>query len=296
MKNRTDHHLISPTAKLVAYARTKSDIPYSKEISDAVDAEAVSFELFGDHLSEMLYYVSTTTETRYKAIDREIKKTGLKNILELAAGVLPRGLIMTEDPSVKYVATDLPEMIKESESVILGILKEKSENRSNLYFKEVNVLNLDQLLNAIKPFGNEPFVVSCEGLVPYLSKDEQKILAENIFKILSKNGGVWITSDIVDKKNRQNTILAFGKGFADIFKTGMSKIVESTNSDTTENSFENQADAEKFFKGFGFKIDKSPFYDDSYAFSSLKIISDEKVREDVKDSFRNKYIWTMNVK
>jgi len=300
MKNREDHHLISPTAKLVAYARTKSDIPYSQEISDAVGAESVS-DVFSDgllkeQLPKMLYYLSTMTEARYKAIDREIQKTGLKNVLELAAGVLPRGLIMTEDSSVKYVATDLAQMIEESETVLSGILEKRGQQRPNLYFKEVNALNLDQLLDAVKPFGNEPFVISCEGLVPYLTRDEQKILAGNIVKLLSRNGGVWITSDIVDRENRKKTIAAFGEGFGEILKSIMAKIVQTTNSDTTENSFETPAEAEAFFGGLGFKIEKTPFYDDSYAFSSLNIIPDAQIRADVADSFRQKYIWRMSVK
>ena len=48
-KSRYDN--ISPTAKLVAFWRSTSDIPYSQKISDAVNAKKASEEMIGKDIS-----------------------------------------------------------------------------------------------------------------------------------------------------------------------------------------------------------------------------------------------------
>lgn len=40
-----------------------------------------------------------------------------------------------------------------------------------------------------------PITITCEGLLGYMPAYEQKEVAENIYKILSDRGGVWITPD-----------------------------------------------------------------------------------------------------
>ena len=64
----THHARISPTAKLAAFLRAESDIPYCRQIADMCDAEEVSrtFDpgFIANHLLtslEMLFSISSST-------------------------------------------------------------------------------------------------------------------------------------------------------------------------------------------------------------------------------------------
>src|SRR3954466_12216853 len=95
------------TADAVARLRAYTDIPLSKEIIDA----ALSLEkdrgqkLEADKLPpiEMAPYF----EARYLLTDREIAKSGCRQILELASGLSPRGMVMAKDEGVNYAELDL---------------------------------------------------------------------------------------------------------------------------------------------------------------------------------------------
>jgi len=257
---REDHYRISPTAKLVAYERAKSDIPYAQDISRAIGAQTVTKNMLGEEADIVSYFLAPMVESRYKAIDRKLAEASRKNILELAAGVLPRGLIMTQDPSVRYVATDLPEMIRESETVMRGIMAQSGMLRSNLYFKAANVLDLEQLTEAIKPFNGEPFTVSCEGLWMYLNPQEKRKGADNLYELTSKHNGIWVTTDTFDTENRGRLMVPLGLKFLGMLKTVLQKLQEETGSKAEDFFFESQAHAVKFFNDSRFNVELSPFF------------------------------------
>ena len=56
---------ISPTAKLAAYLRTFSDIPYAKEIAFVSGAKETFQELAGEHKESMVRF-APIWEARYK--------------------------------------------------------------------------------------------------------------------------------------------------------------------------------------------------------------------------------------
>jgi O-methyltransferase involved in polyketide biosynthesis len=103
---------ISPTAKLVAYLRRSTDIPFAKEIAEENGAQKTFRELAG-RSSESLARFAAFWEARYKVTDRIIVQRGMTQILEVAAGLSPRGLAMTENPDVVYVVTDLPQVLEQ---------------------------------------------------------------------------------------------------------------------------------------------------------------------------------------
>ncbi len=105
---------ISPTAKLVAYGRTFTDIPFAREIAAECDAEK-AFQTLS--VAESLPLQVPLWEARYKTTNQIIAREGMTQILEIAAGLSPRGLAMTDDPDVVYVATDLPEMLEQEKAI-----------------------------------------------------------------------------------------------------------------------------------------------------------------------------------
>src|SRR5437868_6767563 len=96
---------IGPTAHIVAYRRSLSDIPLAKEIYDAVKGSApyVSGDLFRPDLAPEI-------EARYRVVDLYLAKSGIHQILELASGLSPRGAALSADPEINYVELDLESM------------------------------------------------------------------------------------------------------------------------------------------------------------------------------------------
>ena len=88
-----DYDKISITAKLVAYFRQVSDIPFAQDVSDFVRAEeamqeiASMMESEGDNLIKLKETVDQVKvyapllESRYKSIVQVILKTGIKQVL-----------------------------------------------------------------------------------------------------------------------------------------------------------------------------------------------------------------------
>jgi O-methyltransferase involved in polyketide biosynthesis len=115
------HERISPTAWLVAYQRTFSDIPFSNEIfhelhqiiqqtrtapeTDSVEAPKASL-------------MGLIWEARFKIVNHALKAHHADQILEIAAGFSPRGLNLAQDASLTYVELDLPGVIQDKQRII----------------------------------------------------------------------------------------------------------------------------------------------------------------------------------
>src|ERR1044071_4599611 len=104
---------ISVTAKLAAYYRQFSDIPFAAEAAKRIGANADFEQILDEHglEREKLTFYAPMFEARYKSITELIRKSGTSQVLELASGYSLRGLDLTLTPSFRYVEADLPEVI-----------------------------------------------------------------------------------------------------------------------------------------------------------------------------------------
>jgi len=271
---------IIPTAWLTAYPKIFTDIPLSEDIFIALEkikAKKGEPDITSDFKVSKL---APEIEARYKLITRILKETNIKQALELAAGLSPRGIIFAKDPSFIYVETDLPKMIIEKKAIIQQLVSSsKVKSMNKLYLEKGNALELKELMRASSHFERKPIVIINEGLLRYLNFTEKGIVAKNIHKLLEIYGGVWITPDITLKKllDTQNKTTMPGKNAEIIKKTGI---------DYTENRFENEAEAKKFFESFGFLVEKHRFLEVEKELTSPKRLklSEKEVKEMIKSS------------
>ncbi len=183
-----DFDKISPTALMTAQARGFSYIPYSREIADLSHAEAAVQQVLGqDQENPLLLGLAALVEARYKAIEQVRTHFSTSQILELASGLLPRGMIASQDPEITFIESDLPEMIQRKRQLAQQLIGE----RSNLHFLAINATDsLDfQHLNDYFQ-SNQPVTVLCEGLLMYLTFAEKEQIFTNVRKILQTYGGV----------------------------------------------------------------------------------------------------------
>jgi O-methyltransferase involved in polyketide biosynthesis len=262
---------ISPTAKLVAYGRTFTDIPFAREIAAACDAEQAFRTL---SVAETLPLQVPFLEARYKTTNQIIAREGITQMLEIAAGLSPRGLAMTDDPDIVYVATDLPEMLEQEKAIVGAILAGLNMERPNLHFSIANALDRNDVLQAATPFQlDKSVVILTEGLFPYLTRAEQATLAANVHELLARYGGVWITSD-VNTKQRWDTFRRIDKHMQQRTQT----VSSATERSLYDNLFIDNHDVQQFFTSAGFKVEEYSFLHVLDELSSLKRINLDRER------------------
>lgn len=286
-----NHHLISSTAKLVAHLRAESDIPYSAEIDAFCEAGNVKEEIFGEDRD--MSWMSVTLELRYKALSgalqKEMNERGISRVLELAAGVQPRGLLMSQDPKVIYIETDLPEMVGEKKK-LLQHLDSSDETRPNHKVKPLNVLDMDAFSRMDIFLGEGSVAIINEGLLTYLSVEEKEILARNIHDYLGKHGGVWITPDL-SNGDRMRRIAEI---FPDSAETGK-RLSEAVGRNIQTNSVGGGLNgAIQFYSDLGFKIKTLRSIDFVEHLTALDKI-DDTVSDEFLDVLADASVWVLEV-
>ena len=265
---KESYEKISPTAKLVAYLRTFTDIPFTKEIAAKSGAEKTFHEL-ADESAKSMIRLAPMWEARYKVTNRILTERGITQVLELAAGLSPRGLAMTGNPDVVYVATDLPQILEEEKEIAEAILVKLNSERPNLYFQPANVFSMDNLSTAAVAFKHDrPLAIITEGLFPYLTRGQRKALAGNIHELLEKYPGLWITTDVHTKQGLQKI-----PQFDENAKKRLTRISSSTETAFESNFFDDENDLKQFFEKAGFKMEEYSYINVFQDLTSVKILN-----------------------
>ena len=254
-KQDRSYERISPTAWFVAYQRTLSDIPFSQEIFLELQEtiELTRSDETEDLKKQMKFFEGTPVwEARFKIVNHLLKTRSINQIIEIAAGVSPRGLEMTKDSSVRYVEVDLPKVIQEKKGIIERLIaKSITPKRPNLHLEAGNALNPQDLLRATRFFEEKPIAVINEGFLQYLGPEEVTIFAKNIHQLLSRFGGIWITPDISTKTQDTKVLLSDEKVLERV-----QRVIHITGVDVLKNRFENEDVAQAFFENLGFRVER----------------------------------------
>ena len=264
-----EYEEISPTAIVTSYPRTFTDIPYEKEIYNWLENHCKESTTLYKNLAPEL-------EARYKQINKLLDKSGIKQVIEIAAGYSSRGLIYSQK-GYNYIEMDLEGVSKNKKDLLNTI---NSNIPTNLKIVTGNALSKDDF-NKCKEYlnKNEPVAIINEGLLRYLTFEEKRIVAENIYEILSKYGGIWITSDVTPKKFivSQNRAL---KGFNN-------NVTTITSRNNLDNRFEDIEHIKEFFGEIGFEVAEvhkfNEVKNELYSINKLNII-DEKINQTLEDA------------
>ena len=266
---RKSYGKISPTAKYTAYLRTFTDIPYAKEIALESGAKKTFQELAGES-KESIVRLAPFSEARYKVTDRILAEHDMTQVLEIAAGLSPRGLAMTRNPDVVYVVTDLPEMLEVEETITETILTKSNGHRSNLHFQAANALDMESLSKAATAFKfDRPLAIITEGLLPYFNRREKGVLAGNIHEVLEEYDGLWIATEVHTRQFLQEISQLDGK----LVRKRLSTISSSIGSNFENNAFADKNDMEQFFGKSGFKIEEYSHEKVLEDLSSVKLLN-----------------------
>ena len=246
-----DFAKISVTAKLAAHMRQFSDIPYAADTADIIQARP-AFEAFlrpHNLIPEDLHFYAPYFEARHKAVGAAVQRVNPRQVLEIGAGLSPRGLTLSADGRVFYVETDLEAMIGEKRALLAALTRRhRLPARNNLRNVAANALELDQLLAAANYFkSGQRLVVVHEGLLQYLSSSETEQVARNIHHLLGKFGGTWITPDFSLKTDSAH--------ISDQQKYFRQVLHDATERTLYNNAFDSIEHLREYFRGLGFHIE-----------------------------------------
>lgn len=295
-----DYNKISITAKLVAFFRQFSDIPFAKEVAEYVhaadavteiakklDGSGARFSNSDSELSEDAKVYGPILEARYKSLVQLINNSGTTQVLELASGFSLRGLAMSQNSDLIYVDTDLAG-IREEKSKLVKDLRSKSRTvTDNYHIAVANALDLSQLEAAAQVFRKDrKLVIVNEGLLMYLSADERSQLAENVRHILAMfPDGAWITPDFSTRSVFENV--------PEKIKQFRRAISGTTDRALYENAFENEEDIDQFICDHGFVAEHHYQTDLVPHLTSIERLG---LQLDIVDRLRHRLrIWLMEV-
>ncbi len=276
---------ISPTALLVAYTRQFSDIPFATELAQLVNIPTM-LEQFSIDRPEDILLLAALFEARYKAVDWAIAQSESKQIVELASGLLPRGMVMSQNPDMSFVESDLPSMIHLKQLLVAQLIGEPS----NLYFHEINAASHPNQL----PIGTdyfretEPVTLVCEGLLHYLTMSEKRQLLMNIRQMLQHYGGVWITPDFATKQSQ----LLIEEHNAASQRLHQS-IINITGRSLVDNSFNDRDEIKQFVSSQGFHIEECPLLNVVDRLTCLEILGGDS--ENFDSVLETRYISTLTL-
>jgi hypothetical protein len=289
MPAQRDFNSVSPSAKVLLFMKSLTDIPFAKEAVNLIFTEEDVKEKGGQHLPKGFFGRLLHFENRYWSINKLMESTGIKNIMEISSGFSFRGLDKVLHDDVFYIDTDLPDLIADKRDLIVQLLDGRTV-RGTLMTEALNVLDEKAFLNLINHFPPGPICIVNEGLLMYLNPEEKQKLGAIIYKVLKERGGCWITADVYIKNSYVSKPDDYGPYAQKIAEFLAVHHVE-------ENKFESFDAAKSFFEQCGFKIDQTEViaYD---KLSSLKYVSDKtEVTENIVKQWMNiRQTWMLKVK
>lgn len=239
-----DFRRVSVTALIPAFGRGEfTDIPWAKEMLAYLRARALTPD-GGPWSESAAHNYAPFFEARFKSVNHVLEERGAAQVMELAAGLSPRGMDFAQR-GVVYVEADLAESIEFKREVVTAVL---GRIPADLHLCAASVLDRAEFRQCCELFSNGPVAVTTEGLLRYLTFAEKTQLAANVHELLSKHGGFWVTTDI--------HLRTFAHGHRRLVRREQEK--ESLGRDLDPNYFDDLDHAQRFFEGCGFAVDSRP--------------------------------------
>ncbi len=226
--------------------------------------------------------VTVAIEARYAALSRILIKDGYKNLLDVACGYTPRS-IFCQNNGIAYAGLDVPVVAEELQKFA------DKEGLGKVYHGG-DATNAASLNAAVGSFDGE-VLISCEGLLGYLSISEFEQFLDGIRQILEKHSGAFVTSDLGVK---YEPFAKANMSDPDAYDASRKRTMKQSD---IYNDGVGRMDREKvkaFIEARGFKVEKAPFYHGDEDLNMLKAIP-ESWQEKYLDLLKNACVWKMTL-
>ncbi len=277
--------LLQNTNLDTVYFRSFSDIPNAKEVSKLVDAEG-EFRSGTAGSFDSVRTIIPSIEARYKAVDALIMESGIKQVVEFAAGRTTRGI---NNPQWNYIHTDYDGgALEQIEHIAKSICRGKP---TSMHFVRFNAITGEGLEEVLEPIKQGKVAVVHEGLGIYCTLEQKAKIALNARTILERHGGIYITPDIRTKQD---------PSFHKLYPQYAGRLKEQRAKlglDFEASKFEDREEAMGFFRKLGFDaeiIQYRELVDHIESLGALFLDKNEKGR--VEEVIRQFEIWRMELR
>ncbi|MDB4958982.1 MAG: hypothetical protein JWO36_6551 [Myxococcales bacterium] len=168
------------------FATTEAKRVY--DVTNAALAAASMFKRGGSPLRYALLH-------RHTMIDHLLRASGVRRVVELAAGLSRRGAAVSADAGVDYTEIDLPRVIARKRE----LLERTTEGRAVLARPGLHLIDGDLETVALEPFvaAGEPVFVIAEGLLMYLAAEARRSLFAKVRALAERAGELRFVFDLV---------------------------------------------------------------------------------------------------
>lgn len=264
---------VSETALTVARQRAFAEIDGAKEIYDQLTERTGSF---GEDIS---LRSTPIIEARTRLLDRLVGEENVEQVIELAAGFSPRARTMLNGGTAvrTYVEVEL--------SGVASIREGQMRNVSGFHLVAGDVTEKSDLNKALEFVDSNPVALINEGLLRYLNFDQKRIVASWAHEMLTRYGGVWVTSDI-----SQLSVICEEQTDLNEYKVNFRN---ATGHELENVVFEDIEHARKFFSNIGFGIEEHKFTEIIEELASPKKLNMND--DDVKKMLNNAVVFVMRI-
>ncbi len=267
---------VMQTSLQTAYFLGFSDIPFAKEVSILCGADNCHYT----HPQNIPVF-----EARYKAIDALVKRNGMIQVVEFAAGRTVRGI---NNPQWNYIHSDLdPSTLKQMRTLVKSRFKEKP----NIHFINFDVISGEGLEEILKNLREERTAVVHAGFTTYFPNETRAKIAERVKFFLNRFGGVYITPDIPTEEYHREvqTIIPDEDERIRLRSKQVGRDLRSFYFKTYKEAFE-------FYSSLGFNIQRYHFGDLVGNLASVnRLFSNSEQGKNVETVVKNKEIWAMTL-
>ena len=283
---------VSYTAPITLYWLAKAGVPEAVEYVQYIDAEKILKPQNISQYERIERVNKIYQEIRYASLNEFIESEHYFNVMDLGCGVSPRCMYMA-NREINYVGTDLKDVVEVLDFYAPNFIKD--DRRKYVRFVTADASNRKEMLNAAKNFNGKICIVE-EGLLMYLSHEQQKVMLESIRDILKNNGGTFVTSDFVAGElfmGIGNTI--YGEEDARTIGLETKKLYENLSEILfNETMFKSTEEAVKFIESVGLKVEMRPVFAHTPNLRSIRDLNNRDI-ESINALMQRKLLWVITV-
>ena len=193
---------VSPTAKVVSYLRScGTGLAFAQQLTCAEQALQLLQDL-GITDAAVRAKLAVLFACRYQCINAAISRRGVHQVLEIAAGITPRGLDWSRRrPGTVFIESDLPALMRvKAKALRDAILQDSVERRGVLHCCGLNALDLASIQHALEYTDpRSELVIVTEGMLLYFDDAELQRFLSNMRAVLTAHPrAVWVV-DMVSR-------------------------------------------------------------------------------------------------
>ena len=284
---------ISYTAPVTLYWLAKAGVPEAVEYVQYINAEKIVKPNNIAQYERVEKINKIYQEIQYSSLNDFVVSENYTNVMDLGCGVSPRCLYMAKR-GINYVGTDLKEVVNVLNIYAPNFIDEDMKKYVN--FVVADATNKNEMLAAAKKFDGKICIVE-EGLLSYLSRDQQKATLKNICEILKRHGGCFVTSDFVAAEIFMSAGKAiYGEEDALILAGETKKLYENISQVLFDDTiFKTHEEAIKFIEDAGLKIEMRPIFQSTPDIRSARDLNTRDINNINEMLTGQKLLWVITV-